>query len=121
MQKISQQYFLEDSVIRETLYCDVILPQKEWARKYMLRDFDAGNVEYNSIELRHEFKRMARENVTLEELLRQYPLNILVNALLAHYITENVFKRPFLPLDEVVETNISEGLMKLYHVSLKGM
>src|SRR6202044_2712227 len=64
---------------------------KKWAYKYAIPKFDKGSVSLDAT-FEAEFAKIAGQQKEAKALCRKYDPDIIVNALVVQYITDNVLK-----------------------------
>lgn len=118
-QKKLRNNFLEDSKIRELLEYDVVRPPKKWARDYARPRIAPDFINENSTELLLQLAKILATNTSPASIISKYRPTIFVNALLAQFLAEKVFKQPFLPLGGGPKDGLDQDVDTLYQSFLE--
>jgi len=99
IEKKATRETMEEKALENYIRKEVVQPTNEWACDYAVEDIDLSDLESLSPELWSKLQQMSQEvrHIAPGEP-RQYEPQILLNAILAHYIAETVIQHPFLQL-----------------------
>jgi chromosome segregation ATPase len=119
MRASEESQTVEDEELEGIFQVEIEARCKKWAYKYAIPKFNEGSVSLD-IALEAEFVKMAGEQKESKALCRKYDPDIIINALIVQYITDNVFNKPFLLFELECGANFAAMMMKWYETRLGG-